>query len=52
MPNNRSQYYTFYQQKHIAVYSEAARTYQENNRDKINARQRKAHRRFIFEICV
>ena len=37
MPNNQRQYYTHYQQRHIAGYSEADPTYQENKHNEINA---------------
>ena len=45
IPNSRSQYYTRYQERHVAEYSEAARTYWKNNLDEINACQRSARRR-------
>ena len=45
MSNNRRQYYTRYRERHIAIYSEATRTYPENNRDEINVHHRNAHRR-------
>ena len=41
--NHRSQYYTRYQQRHSAEYSEAAQTYWKNNHDEINACQRNAY---------
>ena len=40
MPNNQSQYYTCYWQRHVTEYSGAAWTYQKNNRDEIDAHQR------------
>ena len=45
--NNQSQYYTRYRQKYIAEYSEAARTYRENNRGEITARLRNGRRRNV-----
>ena len=47
MLNSRSQYYTRYRQRHITEYFDAAKTYQENNSDEINACQRNAHRRNV-----
>ena len=49
MPNNQSQYYTCYWQRHVTEYSGAAWTYQKNNRDEINARQGNFRRR-IFRL--
>ena len=45
MPNNQSQFHALHQRRHIAEYSATARTYRENNRDEIIARQRNSRRR-------
>ena len=45
MSNNQSPYYTRYQLKHRARFSEPAQTYWENSRDEIKAHQRNNHRK-------
>ena len=47
MPNNRSKHYTRYRQGYTAEYSKTARTYRENNSNKIITRQKIARRRNV-----